>query len=130
MYLATIASTAEDPVSWQRFDRNGMRARVAEGKTVLVYVTADWCVTCKVNDRTTFSDQRVIDTVNDRAVAMKADWTRPDEVISDFLEENGRYGIPFTVVYSKRNPDGKILPELLTPTAVLDAIGPPETTIK
>ena len=53
---------------------------------------------------------------------MQADWTNPDPVISDFLAEHGRYGIPFNIVYGPRRPEGIVLPELLTTGAVLSAI--------
>jgi suppressor for copper-sensitivity B len=53
---------------------------------------------------------------------MLADWTRPDPVIARYLARHGRYGIPFTAVYGPATPDGQVLPELLTDSAVLDAI--------
>ena len=55
-------------------------------------------------------------------VPMQADWTRPNESISRFLESNGRFGIPFNAVYGPGAPDGIILSEILTSTAVLQAI--------
>lgn len=55
-------------------------------------------------------------------VAMKADWTRPNEVISRYLASFGRYGIPFNAVYGPGAPDGIALPELLTDAAVLKAM--------
>ena len=53
---------------------------------------------------------------------MKADWTRPDPVISDFLASFGRYGIPFNVVYGPGAPQGTPLPEILTRSSVMDAM--------
>lgn len=53
---------------------------------------------------------------------MQADWTRPNESISLFLESNGRFGIPFNAVYGPGAPEGIILSEILTSTAVLQAI--------
>jgi len=55
-------------------------------------------------------------------VAMRADWTRRDAKIGDYLKTYGRFGIPFNVVYGPAAPDGVPLPELLTETAVLDAL--------
>jgi suppressor for copper-sensitivity B len=55
-------------------------------------------------------------------VPVRADWTNPDPVISDYLASFGRYGIPFNVVYGPGAPDGVPLPELLTQQAVLAAI--------
>ena len=53
---------------------------------------------------------------------MQADWTQPSDVISRYLEDNGRYGIPFNVVYGPGAPEGIILPEILRPGIILDAL--------
>jgi len=54
-------------------------------------------------------------------VAMKADWTRPDQEIADYLASYGRYGIPFNAVYGPGAPDGVLLPEILVSDSVLTA---------
>ena len=53
---------------------------------------------------------------------VRADWTNPDPVISDYLASFGRYGIPFNVVYGPGAPEGLPLPELLTQQAVIEAL--------
>jgi suppressor for copper-sensitivity B len=53
---------------------------------------------------------------------MKADWTRPNKTIAEYLAKFGRYGIPFNVVYGPSAPSGITLPELLTNSAVLGAL--------
>ena len=53
---------------------------------------------------------------------MQADWTRPDEAISRYLETFDRYGIPFNAVYGPGAPEGIVLPELLSSEAVLSAL--------
>ncbi|MBX6369566.1 MAG: thioredoxin family protein, partial [Rhodospirillales bacterium] len=85
--------------------------------------TADWCLTCQVNKKL------VLDTEEVRArlaapetVPMRADWTRPDPAIGEYLRSFGRYGIPFNAVYGPGAPQGLALPELLTTEAVLDAL--------
>ncbi|NNF70699.1 MAG: hypothetical protein HKN02_00735 [Rhodobacteraceae bacterium] len=59
-------------------------------------------------------------------IAMQADWTRPNEEISGFLERHGRYGIPFNIVFGivfgRGAPSGIALPEVLMPTLALDAV--------
>ncbi len=114
----------DDPaIGWQRFDRAAIDAALAEGKTVFVDVTADWCVTCQVNKRLVLSQPAVTARLNAAGiVAMKADWTRPDARISAYLAEFGRYGIPFNAVYGPAAPGGNALPELLTVDAVLAAL--------
>jgi suppressor for copper-sensitivity B len=115
-----------DPVmarQWLAFDQNALNADIAEGKTVFLDVTADWCLTCKANMKFSLSDEAVTQRLfQTDVIAMQADWTNPDPVITDLLHKYGRYGIPFNIVYGPRAPQGIVLPELLTPSVVLKAL--------
>jgi suppressor for copper-sensitivity B len=118
-------STAPAQVTgkWQRWDQGAIANLVRQGKVVFVDVTADWCITCKANKRLVLAREPVASMLDGRKVVpMVADWTRPNEAIARYLAEFGRYGIPFNVVYGPNAPDGIALPELLTRSAVLDAI--------
>jgi suppressor for copper-sensitivity B len=96
---------------------------VRQGKTVFVDVTADWCLTCQVNKRLVLDRGAVRDALaRAEVVAMRADWTRPDERIADYLRSFGRYGIPFNAIYGPAAPNGIPLPELLTEGDVLSAL--------
>jgi suppressor for copper-sensitivity B len=111
-------------IAWQRFERGAIDMAVAEGKTVFVDVTADWCVTCQVNKRLVLSRAEIAAKLaSDGVVALRADWTRPDPRIAAYLAEFGRYGIPFNAVYGPGAPGGLALPELLSAEAVLGALG-------
>ena len=110
-------------VTWEPFDEAAIGRLVADGRVVFVDVTADWCITCKVNKA------RVLDVGEVAArlgageiIAMRADWTRPSNVISTYLASFGRFGIPFNVVYGPSTPNGVALPELLSNNAVLTAL--------
>jgi len=108
---------------WMPFARPAIVAEVAAGRVVFVDVTADWCVTCQVNKRLVLGRAAVAAALEDEGVVpMRADWTRPDPAIAVYLQERGRYGIPFNAVYGPGAPDGIVLPELLTEGAVLDAL--------
>jgi suppressor for copper-sensitivity B len=96
---------------------------VADGRTVFVDVTADWCITCQANKKLVLNRGAVPQRFADPAlVAMRADWTRPDETIARFLAAHGRYGIPFNIVYGPGAPQGIVLPELLGEAAVIAAL--------
>lgn len=105
-----------------RRDRGGRAELVCEGRAVLVDVTADRCVTCLANKQFVLDSAEICDRLGDEVTALRADWTRPDPAIQDYLARFGRYGIPFGIVYGPRAPAGIVLPELLTKKAVLDAI--------
>ncbi|WP_207458597.1 protein-disulfide reductase DsbD domain-containing protein [Azospirillum sp. SYSU D00513] len=115
---------AEDASRWVPFAEPDIRRMVAEGRTVFVDVTAEWCITCQANKKLVLNRGEVAERFEEGRglVAMRADWTRPDEAISRYLARHGRYGIPFNMVYGPGAPEGIALPELLTESAVIEAL--------
>jgi suppressor for copper-sensitivity B len=123
--LPSRASTTDRAVNsmWRPFERAAIDRATAEGKLTFVDVTADWCLTCKVNENAVLARGAVAERLAEAdIVAMRADWTRPDPAISNYLAAYGRYGIPFYAVYGPGAPNGIALSELLTESAVLDAL--------
>lgn len=116
-------SAAEVDQLWQPFSQNRLAADLAEGKTVFLDVTADWCLTCKANKKFVLTRPPVAERLfHSDIVAMQADWTNPDPEIAAFLQKYGRYGIPFNAVFGPGTQQGLVLPELLTPNLVLEAL--------
>jgi suppressor for copper-sensitivity B len=112
-----------EKIAWVAFDRGDIARRVSQGEVVFVDVTADWCLTCKANKNLILERDPVLTSLQNGTVTpMQADWTRPDDAIARFLENNNRYGIPFNAVFGPTAPDGIILSEILSTDAVLDAI--------
>ena len=110
-------------IPWVAFDQAAIRDLVKDGKVVFVDVTADWCITCKVNKAAVVERGEVARRLGTAGViAMRADWTRPDDGISRYLASFGRYGIPFNAVYGPSAPDGLALSELLSEAEVLAAL--------
>ncbi|RAU23309.1 disulfide bond formation protein DsbD [Paramagnetospirillum kuznetsovii] len=117
------ASASGGTIPWVAFDRAALTRLTGEGKVVFVDVTADWCITCKVNKAAVVERGEVARRLGlPQTVAMKADWTKPDETISRYLASFGRYGIPFNAVYGPAAPDGLALSELLSESEVLAAL--------
>jgi suppressor for copper-sensitivity B len=117
---ATLAGTR---VGWVDFDQAALANFVRGGRVVFVDVTADWCLTCKVNKSLVLDQGEVADRLaSGDVVAMRADWTRPNARIAAYLASFQRYGIPFNAVYGPGSPTGVALPELLTNEAVLQAL--------
>lgn len=108
-------------VNWKRFDIDTLTQLVNAGHLVLVDVTADWCITCQVNKRLVLEDGRILEMLNGPdVIPLRADWTRPDPEIAEYLASFGRYGIPFNAIYGPRAKGGVALPELLSERNVLD----------
>ncbi|HEV2300359.1 MAG TPA: protein-disulfide reductase DsbD domain-containing protein [Stellaceae bacterium] len=108
---------------WQPFNLDRLDRLVAQGRTVFVDVTADWCLTCKLNKAAVLDRGPVAAWLSrPQVVAMRADWTRPDPAIGAYLQSFQRYGIPFDAVYGPKKPQGVPLPVLLTTDAVVEAL--------
>ena len=119
---ATAGGESAGLLSWTPFDRATAQALREEGRLVFVDVTADWCFTCKVNERLVLETEEVRGAFEEHSViAMKADWTNRDSSIAAFLEEHGRYGIPFYLLY-RPGAEPFLFSELLTKEAVLTAV--------
>jgi len=108
---------------WQAFNLGALPGLIADGNTILLDVTATWCLTCKVNDLRVLENSEVRSRLQQsHVIRMRADWSRPNPLIADYLHRFGRYGIPFDVVFGPGRPQGEALPELLTTSALLHAI--------
>lgn len=107
---------------WSMWQPASVSGHVIEGKAVFVDVTADWCLTCKTNKALVLDREPIADMLaSDGIVAMRADWTRPNDEILSFLQQHDRFGIPFNIVYGPAAPEGITLPEILTTSIVQNA---------
>jgi thiol:disulfide interchange protein len=113
-----------DGIDWQRWSPEAVAQARADGKIVLVDFTADWCLTCQVNKKTSIEISSVRQKIKDlNAVAFTGDYTRTPGNITAELNRYNRAGVPLVLVYPK-NPDAQpiVLPEVLTPNIVLNAL--------
>ncbi|HEX8447741.1 MAG TPA: protein-disulfide reductase DsbD domain-containing protein [Sphingomonas sp.] len=110
---ATATSTASTGVP---FDRVKLAAYQAAGTPVFLYFTADWCLTCKVNEKGAIERAEVRDAFAKAGiVTMVGDWTNGDAEISRFLGEHGRSGVPLYLFSGKSGGALRVLPQVLTP---------------
>ena len=101
-------------------------ARVAslaqQGRPVFVYFTADWCLTCKVNEAAAIDRSEVRDAFSRAGVKVLAgDWTNGDPAITRFLESRGRAGVPLYLWYRPGELPEE-LPQVLTPAMLIDRV--------
>lgn len=93
------------------------------GKAIMVDFTASWCITCQVNQRTTLSTTAVKDALlRTGTVYMVADSTKFNPDIDDAMNEFGQGGLPLYVVYPADGSAPKVLPQVLTPSIVVNAL--------
>jgi thiol:disulfide interchange protein len=96
----------------------------AEGRPVFVNFTAAWCITCKVNERLALSKADVEAAFKRGNVAyLKGDWTNRNAEISAALQAVGRDGVPLYLYYAPQAAAPVILPQMLTPSTVIEAVG-------
>ncbi len=108
-------AVAEATASSQPFDAAKLAALQAERKPVFLYFTADWCLSCKVNEKTAIERAETQDAFRAAGVTtMVGDWTDGDAKIGKFLEEHGRSGVPLYLWYAPGKAPQE-LPQILTP---------------
>jgi thiol:disulfide interchange protein DsbD len=113
-----------DGIDWQRWSPEAVAKARSEGRPVIVDFTADWCLTCQVNKKTSIEIPSVrakLKSLN--AVALLGDYTHfPDNITAE-LNRFNRAGVPLVLIYPKAATALPIvLPEILTPGIVLDAL--------
>lgn len=114
----TTASAAarEADAPGEPFSEARLAALRAERRPVFLYFTADWCLTCKVNEAAAIdTDQARKGFQRRNAVVMVGDWTNADPEISRFLERHGRSGVPLYLWYAP-GKEAQVLPQVLTPS--------------
>ncbi|GGD90119.1 thiol:disulfide interchange protein DsbD [Tsuneonella deserti] len=113
------ATAEEGIVPTRPFSEAALAKARASGQPVFVWFTADWCLTCKVNERVAIEREATRDAFEKAGVvAMVGDWTRRDPAIARYLSRQGAAGVPLYVWYAP-GKEGEILPQVLTPDSLV-----------
>ena len=109
---------------WETYTPERLESLRADGEPVFINLTADWCITCKVNERIAFSSEDFYTKAKELGVTLLiGDWTNPNDDIAALLKQHKRSGIPLYLVFPARvGAEPEILPQLLTPASIRDAL--------
>ena len=119
---APVEAAATDGLQAEPWSPARLAEIRAEGRPVLVNMTAAWCITCLVNERVALDTDAVTEAMSAADVRyLKGDWTNRDPAITDYLAGFGRSGVPIYVLYPAHGAP-RVLPQLLTEQIVLDAL--------
>jgi thiol:disulfide interchange protein/DsbC/DsbD-like thiol-disulfide interchange protein len=120
---ATPASGQPPAAVWDAWSPEAVAKLRAEGRVIYVDFTARWCATCQTNKKIVFASDEVLRYFAENRIAtLRADWTNKDPRITAELARFQRSAVPFNVIWKPGREEPVILPELLTPGIVLDAL--------
>ena len=119
-----LEGAAADRIEWQPFSLATLESHLREEKAVFLDFTAEWCLTCKVNEKAVLGDRTVVEKFRTSGIIpVRADWTSRNPDITRLLAKFGRSGVPLYVLFPAGKPDQPvILPEVITARVVLEAI--------
>lgn len=111
----------QDGVFWQAYSPQLLEDLRAQGKPIFLNLTADWCITCKLNERIALSSGLFKQMLREKQIVyLKGDWTNRDPQITVLLEHFNRSGVPLYVFYPEHGGEAKVLPQILTADIVLE----------
>ncbi len=116
VYQSEHAEASASLLGAEPFSADALAKARASGKPVFVYFTADWCLTCKVNEASSIERESTRAAFEKASVVtLVGDWTRRDETITRFLTEQGAAGVPLYLWYAPGAAAPEQLPQVLTP---------------
>jgi thiol:disulfide interchange protein len=119
-YASQVSDPGESLLAAREFSRDALAEARASGQPVFLWFTADWCVTCKVNESVAIEREATRAAFEQAGViAMVGDWTVRDEEITAFLTEQGAAGVPLYLWYAP-GEDAEQLPQVLSPNLLLE----------
>jgi DsbC/DsbD-like thiol-disulfide interchange protein/cytochrome c biogenesis protein CcdA len=114
------SASTQEIAGAERWSEARLASDIQQRKPVFVYFTADWCLTCKVNEVSAIDRSEVHDAFKQAGVTVLAgDWTNGDPAITRFLDSRGRAGVPLYLWYAPGQPPEE-LPQVLTPAMLID----------
>ncbi|MBY0364626.1 MAG: thioredoxin family protein, partial [Burkholderiaceae bacterium] len=121
--LRPVTAPAAASAGTEAFSPERLAELRAQNQPVFVNLTAAWCISCLVNERVALSRPEVHEAFAKAGVTyLKGDWTREDPTITAVLKAHGRSGVPLYLYYAPGAAEAQVLPQILTPGLVVEAI--------
>jgi len=105
---------------WQNYSAKYLQKLRQEERSVFINLSADWCITCLVNERIAMGKNFYNALEANNIVYLKGDWTNKDPEITQILNQYNRTGVPLYLLFPKGPGDAQILPQLLTSDSLID----------
>ncbi len=120
-WVQTAPAEAKSVSGGEKFSEARLAELTAQGKPVFAYFTADWCLTCKVNEKAVIETAAVEKALADNKVTvLVGDWTDGDPVLGRFIERHNRAGVPLYLWYKPGEAEPRVLPQILTQAMLQD----------
>jgi thiol:disulfide interchange protein len=120
---AAAQAAGAPEVVWDKWSPETVAKLRADGRIIYVDFTARWCATCQANKKLVFHSDEVLKTFAAKKIAtLRGDWTNQDPAITAELAKYHRSAVPFNQVWLPGKDEPVLLPELLTPSKVLDVV--------
>ena len=126
--LAAVAVTVqkfnqrEQVQPWQDYTPQRLTNLQNNGTAVFVNLSADWCITCIVNERVAMGDEFYASLKANNVVYLKGDWTFKDPQITQLLNQYNRNGVPLYLLFSRDSKEAEVLPQILTESLLVNKI--------
>lgn len=105
------------------YSEENLASLLADGETVFAYFTAEWCITCKVNEQVALFTDDTQALFAEKGIRMlKGDWTNRNAEIAELLADYGRAGVPLYLLFPKGQSEAVVLPEILTNGIIAEAV--------
>lgn len=118
----SVSESREEPL-WQTYSPQLLSDLRSNGQAVFINLTADWCITCLVNEKVALGSGTFYQALAENNITyLKGDWTNNDPEITKLLNQYQRSGVPLYLMYPNGQGEPEILPQILLEPMIMEAI--------
>lgn len=118
----TLKLEDSQPPRWQDYSAQGLAELRQSGNGVFINLSADWCITCLVNEKVAMGDDFYQALDDNNITYLKGDWTHKDPEITKLLNQYNRNGVPLYLVFPNGSGGAEILPQILSKASLIEAL--------